>query len=209
MLDVVELGELAAVVRRREVLELLQRLAAEVRAIDEEEDAARIGVLDQAVGDVRGGERLAGAGRHLDEGARAARGEGLLEVRDRAELGGPEAFVGERWERAEAVTERRCGRVAADLVEPRRERLGPVEREHRTAGRVRVERVREAGLGAGRLVRERERAFDGRRNVIRRALDVFCRLPGNAAEGLALLLRLDDSRRGAVHEQEVVGAAVR
>ena len=40
VLDVVELGELAAVVGRREALELLQRLAAEVRAVDEEQDRA-------------------------------------------------------------------------------------------------------------------------------------------------------------------------
>ena len=38
MLDVVELGELAPVVGRRELLELLQRLAAEVRPVDEEQD---------------------------------------------------------------------------------------------------------------------------------------------------------------------------
>ena len=49
VLDVVKLGELAAVVGRDELLELLQGLAAEVAAVDEEEDAARAGELDQAV----------------------------------------------------------------------------------------------------------------------------------------------------------------
>ena len=50
VLDVVELGELAAVVGRGELLELLQGLAAEVGAVDQEEDAPRAGVLDEAVG---------------------------------------------------------------------------------------------------------------------------------------------------------------
>ena len=52
MLDVVKLGELAAVVGRDELLELFQGLVAEIGAVDEEEDAARPGVLDQAVNEV-------------------------------------------------------------------------------------------------------------------------------------------------------------
>ena len=69
MLDVVELGQLAPVVRRRETVELLERLAAEVRPVDEEEDPPGVAVLDQPVGDVCRGVRLARAGRHLDERA--------------------------------------------------------------------------------------------------------------------------------------------
>ena len=55
MLDVVKLGELAAVVGRDELLELRRRdqgLVAEVAAVDEEEDAARAGELDEAVNEV-------------------------------------------------------------------------------------------------------------------------------------------------------------
>jgi hypothetical protein len=209
VLDVVELGELAAVVGGREPLELLQRLAAEVRAVDEEEDAARVRVLDEAVADVRGRERLARAGRHLDQGARVAGGEGLLQVGDGAELGGPEAGLGERREGAEAVPERGRGRVLRDVREPARERLGPVEREDLSARRVRVERVGEARLGACGLVDEGERPLECRRDLFGDALDVLCRLPGDAAESLALLLRLDDARGGAVDEEEVVRTAVR
>ena len=71
MLDVVELGELAAVVRGGELLELLVGLDAEVGAVDEEEDALGVRVADQAIDERDGGEGLAGAGRHLDEGAGA------------------------------------------------------------------------------------------------------------------------------------------
>ncbi len=43
VLDVVELGELAAGVRGDELLELGEGLAAEIGAVDEEEDVARAG----------------------------------------------------------------------------------------------------------------------------------------------------------------------
>src|SRR5207302_864711 len=49
VLEVVKLGELAAVVGRDELLEFFQGLVAEVAAVDEEEDAARTSELDEAV----------------------------------------------------------------------------------------------------------------------------------------------------------------
>ena len=82
VLDVVELGELAAV-GGDELLELRHGLASEIGAIDEEEDVARVGMLDEPVGERAGGEGLAGAGGHLDEGARLRFGEGLLKAADR------------------------------------------------------------------------------------------------------------------------------
>src|SRR5213082_953364 len=62
VLDVVKLGEFAAVVGRDELLEFFQGLVAEVAAVDEEEDAARAGELDEAVNEVDGGVGLAAAG---------------------------------------------------------------------------------------------------------------------------------------------------
>ena len=90
VLDVVKLGELAAVVGRDELLEFFQGLVAEVAAVDEEEDAARAGVLDEAVDEVDGGVGLAAAGGHLDEGAAFVGGEGVLEVADGFDLCGPQ-----------------------------------------------------------------------------------------------------------------------
>src|SRR5437764_3070026 len=75
VLDVVKLGELAAVVGRDELLEFFQGLVAEVAAVDEEEDAARASELDEAVNEVDGGVGLAAAGGHLDEGAAFVGGE--------------------------------------------------------------------------------------------------------------------------------------
>ena len=75
MLDVVELGELAAVVGRDELLELLERLPAEVGAVDQEQDPPRVGELDQPVDRRDGREGLARAGRHLDQGPGPVGGE--------------------------------------------------------------------------------------------------------------------------------------
>lgn len=94
VLDVVKLGELAAVVGRDELLEFFQGLVAEVAAVDEEEDAARAGELDEAVNEVDGGVGLAAAGGHLDEGAAFVGGEGFLEVADGFDLRGPEITLG-------------------------------------------------------------------------------------------------------------------
>ena len=82
MLDVVELGELAAGVGGDELLELGEGLAAEIGAVDEEKDVARVAVFDEAIGEGAGGEGLARAGGHLDEGARLRFGEGFLQAAD-------------------------------------------------------------------------------------------------------------------------------
>ena len=90
VLDVVKLGELAAVVGRDELLEFFQGLVAEVAAVDEEEDAARAGELDEAVNEVDGGVGLAAAGGHLDEGAAFVGGERFLQIADGFDLRGPQ-----------------------------------------------------------------------------------------------------------------------
>ena len=67
VLDVVELGELATLVRGREALELAEGLASQVAAVDEEEHAVRSAVFDQPVDLVACHEGLAASGGHLDE----------------------------------------------------------------------------------------------------------------------------------------------
>ena len=103
-LDGVERRELARVVGRLEVGELVLGLLAEIAAIHQEEDALRAAELEQAIGDIDGGEGLARAGRHLDEGARVGLGEGLFEVVDGPRLDFPQA----RSRRGAAVCFRRA-----------------------------------------------------------------------------------------------------
>ena len=75
VLDDVQLAELAPVVGRDELLELLLRLAAQVAAVDQEQDPLGLAELRQPIGEVGGRERLAGAGRHLDQGSRLVGGQ--------------------------------------------------------------------------------------------------------------------------------------
>jgi hypothetical protein len=80
VLDVVNGGELPAVIGQHVLIKLGLRLPAEIRPVHEEEDALGLGELDEAVGKGAGGEGLAGASSHLDERARVVRGEGLLQA---------------------------------------------------------------------------------------------------------------------------------
>ena len=70
VLDVVELVEGLGFARRQETLELLERLASEVLAVNQEANAAGAAVAGHSVGDVGGGKGFAGPGRHLDQSLR-------------------------------------------------------------------------------------------------------------------------------------------
>ncbi|HSH39694.1 MAG TPA: hypothetical protein VK993_13035 [Chthoniobacterales bacterium] len=125
MLDVVELGELAAV-GGDELLELGHGLATEIGAIDEEEDVARAGMLDEPVGERAGCEGLASAGCHLDEGARARFGEGLLKAADGFDAADADVLAVVR------MLEGHLGEPAAErvrLLQPRCEGLRTMEGE--------------------------------------------------------------------------------
>ena len=67
VLDVVELGEEAAGVGRAVAVEFVTGLLAEIGAVHEEEDAAGLGVFDEAIGERAGSEGLSRAGGHVDE----------------------------------------------------------------------------------------------------------------------------------------------
>src|SRR6266852_5821826 len=85
-LNVVELGEKLAGARRLEALELVLGLGAEILAVDEEKYALRFGHGEEAHHQIAGGEGLAGAGRHLDEGAGIGPFERCLQPVDRLDL---------------------------------------------------------------------------------------------------------------------------
>ena len=139
VLDVVELGELAAGVGRDELLELGHGLAAEIGAVHQEEDALGAGVLDEPVGEGAGGEGLARAGGHLDERARMGGGEGLL--RDSViafDLAVAHARPASGWATGMPGE---AGAKRVGFGEPARERFRAVEGEDATGTRVR-DRVR-------------------------------------------------------------------
>ncbi len=70
MLDVVQLSEESPRVGRAVPRELITRLFAEVRPIDEKENALRPGVFDEAIDERAGRECLSRAGGHVDQRAR-------------------------------------------------------------------------------------------------------------------------------------------
>jgi hypothetical protein len=95
-LHVVQLGELAAVVRRRVGHELLMRLLAEVARVDQEQDALGAAELEQAVHRGDGGEGLARAGGHVHQRARLVQGQRFFQPGDGADLAVAQVAGGQR-----------------------------------------------------------------------------------------------------------------
>jgi hypothetical protein len=197
-LDVVEVGELAAVVGGGELLEFVDGLAAEVAAVDEEEDALRPGVLDEAVGLGDGGEGLAGTGGHLDECARAVGGEGFFKAGDGVDLALAERGGVQRGELAKA------GAEGVGLLDEFKQVLGSVEGKDRPRAGVGVALVAEVGFDAGRLVGEGQGIGPALRDPFHRG-GVAGRLLGDGGESGAFFLGFDDAEGLAVDEEDVVG----
>jgi len=107
-------------------VELVAGLLAEIRAVHEEEDAAGLGELDEAIGERAGGKGFPRAGGHVNERARAVLGEGLLQAADRFDLAVAHAIRGER------MGEGHLRESMAECVgfgDPVGKRLGAMERE--------------------------------------------------------------------------------
>ncbi len=145
MLDVVNLGELAAGVGRDELIELALGLASEIRAVHEKEDALCTGVLDEPVGEAARGVGLARAGGHLDERARVIGGEGAFEIRDALDLAGAEIPLRQRVGRGHGDEP---GAEGVGKREPRGECLRAMEGEHAAGTGRGIAFVAEEGLDA-------------------------------------------------------------
>ncbi len=152
--------------------------------------------LEQPIGDVDGGEGLARAGGHLDEGARVAPGEGFLEITNGAGLDRPQPRLVERRQALQA------GAQLRGLRHPLRQRFRAREVEHAAAARRGVESVREVGHRTVGLEQEGQRALV-RGEVLRQAGGVFRRLLLDAGQG-ALRLGLHRAHRLAVQIEQVV-----
>ncbi len=210
------------------MLEFLEGLVGEVAAIDQEQDAPRPGELDQAVDEGDGGEGLARAGGHLDQGARAVFLEGFFQVVDGRDLGGPEAGGFQGRHGLQAGKEGggqvgvggffRRGRNppwppfgkggnGGGVAKPIGQQVGFMKGEYRARAWNRVQAVGEAGFHTRGLVGERQWVAPGRQPV-RDALGVFGGLGFHAGEADAFLLGFDDPGGLAVHVQQVVGEAV-
>ena len=200
VLDLVFLGELVAGGRARELLKLVERLLAEVVAVDEEENPLSAGVLDEPVAEVDGSEGLPGAGRHLDQGPWLILGQALFEIRDALHLHAPQPPLLERWHCAKPGAELIVGRGQTD------ELLGAVKAKHLAAAAIGIEGAREAGDVAGRLVGEGKwQPPVGQ--LLGEPVSVFPRLGLHSGQGKALRLCFDDADRLAASVEEIVGEA--
>ena len=126
VLHVVQLAELAPVIRGDELVELFESLPSQVIAVHQEQHPPGFGEFDQPVDEIDRREGLAAAGRHLDQGPRPVLGEGALQILDGLHLGGPQV-VGDQGmrfrHRAQACPQ------GIRLAQPLRQGLGPVEAE--------------------------------------------------------------------------------
>ena len=175
--------------------------SAEVVAVHQEQDALGAGVLDEPVAEVDGGEGLAGAGGHLDQGARARFGERFFETADRLDLAVAHCRSSDE-RRASAPAGAR--RVSGSRATP--QRLRAVEGEDLARARMRVALVAEEGLGAG-ATRTGSGAFPVSAEAEAGGCSVVARLLSDGGERGAFPLRLDDADRRAVHEEEVIAPA--
>ena len=208
--DVVQLGELPAVVGRLVILELGHRLLGQVVAVDQEQDAVEAAVLEQPVRQGDGGVGLAGAGGHLHQAPiEPLLTQTRLDAVDRGDL---------RWTQRPLVKRRQV----TDLAAPRRVllvlaledvresgRLGDVEDPPRR--RFGVVAVGEVGFGAAGLEDERQPPLLRECRELhlgRQALGVLARLPLHARKRGALGFGLDHSDDSLVDVKQVVGAAV-
>ena len=202
VLDVVKFGELPASVGRNEVVELLLGLPPEVGAVHEEEHTLGFGVLDEPVSLRASGERLAGAGGHLDERTRAVLRERLFELGYGLHLTGAHPGIRQR------VCEghlRQSGAEGVRFSQPSGEGFRPVEGEDAPGARVGVALVAEEGFHAGGLVEKRQRAGDLSAKRAGQIFSVVTRLLGDTRESNACFLRLDYTCRFPVHEKQVIG----
>ena len=198
--DGVKLGELAVVVLRRVGEEFLLGLLAEVARVHEEEHAFDTGVLQQAVDGRDGGERLARAGGHLDEGARLGGAQRGVELRDGVDLAVAEPGGIERRKVAQAVAQGAAG------GEPFAQGFRAVERKNLARARLRVALVGEAREDAGGFVEERQRLAGGLHPLQLRG-GVFRGLVFDAGDVVTegFLFRLDDADRLGIDKERVVG----
>ena len=197
-LDIVGLGELAVGVGQVVLVELALGLFAKVVAVHNEQHAARIGVLDKAVGEGAGGVGLAGAGGHLDQRAGLILRERLLQAGDGFDLAIAHAGGDERRQLAQPGAQR------VGFTQPFGEGFRLMEGEDIARARLRIARVAEEGFHACGFIEKPQLGLGLEEG--RQLARIECGLLGDAGEQHAFFLGFDDTDRSAVQHQQVVAA---
>lgn len=201
--DVVVLGEFAAIVGDDELFKFILGIGGEVATVDQEQDAFDLGELGQAIDLRDGGVGFAGAGGHLQQGAGFGGLEGLFDAVNGVDLAGPQVFGIQCRELLHS------GAQGLPLLQPGLEGFRFVEMEDVAGTGMWIALVPEPDLVVGGLEQERQGLAIGHP-----ALDVFAlgggitgRLFGNTAQLSALALGLDNAAGTAIDEQHVIRRA--
>ena len=176
------------------------RLADEIGAVGEKQNAPELRMVEQPMAEHASGVRLAGAGRHLDQRARAIGGERGFETRHGIDLAFAQALGQQRRHRLQPLAHRR--RVG----EPAPQCLGAVKEEHAARSRRRVGMVAKQDLGAGGDVFEADLPL-APDEMLGDAAHVARRLVREARKGRAFGLCLDDAAQSPADEQGIVNRA--
>lgn len=208
VLDDVLGGEFALCLRDHEFVELELRLPSQVGAINQEQDAPGVSVLDQPVAEVGRGEGLARAGRHLNQGPRAVLPQRQLGVAHGLRLHTPEAGGIQLGHGPESGAEGGRGGISLNLPCPLGQRLRPVEGEDPPAACIGVVAVGKAGLRASGLIDEGQ-WVDWRSHPAGQPVDVFAALLLHLDQRGALGLGFDHPDRLRVEKEQVVHPPVR
>ena len=200
--------------RADKLLELVERLIAEVAAVHQEQNAPRIGELDEPIAEVDGGEGLAAARGHLDQGARAVLGQGLFQVPMAVIWAGqrPVVLSGgmcRRCPRRVVVVSAardappRCARLFFDCRGPTCQGFWLMETEYRSASRLRIEAVGKPGFDSRTLIEKWQGPCNGWEVLTEAFAILFC-LDFDSCEGDAFLLGLNHSRSLTVDIEQVI-----
>ena len=177
VLDVVQLGELAARVGCDELVELAFGLAPEIGAVHEEQDALRPGVFDEAVCERTGSVGFARTGRHLDKRARQIGGKRLVELHAGFDLTSAHTRRGERMREGHFCEP---GAKGVRFGHPRCKCFRPVEKEHAAGTRLGIAFIAEESFDASGFVQERKRPGQPGSQKVRQTGGVTTRLIGDS-----------------------------
>jgi len=146
LVHVVEFSEPAAVLRSRVVLELPQRLIAQIVPVDEEQHPPQTRVPEQPVARGHRGVGLAGTGCHLHQRAPdLLLGEGLLDTADSCDLRWPQPVGLQPRHQPHLATPGRRVRTRLGIAQRPGQRLRPRELKDRLGPRPRVITIGEMG----------------------------------------------------------------
>lgn len=154
VLNVVKLGEQAARVGSSQAVEFDAGLFAQVGPIDQKQNPAGFGVLDQPIGDSACFVGLSSSGCHVNQGSRAVMGEGVFQSFDGFNLAISHAV------RHERVFGRHCSEAGPERIRffrPFGQCLGAMEGKDTAGATVWISRIAEERLDAGGFVQKRKR----------------------------------------------------